>query len=199
MNSKLKLIQSAQAANVAQRQMEQQIVETITILAETAGITADSLTESVTHVLANIANTVTNGQPLEVMNAKSIADFLAGVDKISTTLPNAQDEVKKQNTIRALTAASLLNDGTPNMAVVTIVQYGAKNTELTDKYTKIVMDYMNSVQSGNPRGQELANIVRSLQQKIDQSMRISMQPARQSSAPVGPSAPGVTPSATAGA
>lgn len=129
------------------------------------------LAEAVTNVLANIATAADEGEPLKLMHLNSIASFLAGVDTLSTALPNMKDEKKKQTALRVLAAVGIDADGYVTYATTPVAQLGARNADLLAKYTKLVQDYAQSQSRGSPDGKALATTTRGLQQQIDRSMR----------------------------
>lgn len=130
--------------------------------AESIDSTVSEICESVTHVLAGLEKTARS------MSPKSIASFLAGVERISTVLPSAQvPDEKKQSTIRLLQAAAMTFDDLtkqtlPNQAIVKIAQFGAADAQLLQKY-------LNIVQQGP---QSITNVANSLRYEIDRVMRV---------------------------
>lgn len=144
------------------------------------------LPEAATHVLANIAHTASSGKPLKVMHLNSISAFMSGIETIAKMMPQSQDETKKANTIRVLSAAAVGSDGFVTGAVAPIAQLGARNEQQHNKYSTLVNDYMKTVESGKPDGRSLAQAARLLQQQIDQAVRVSTPK------PVGKMATGVS-------
>lgn len=203
MSVKFDMIKKAHALNKHQTKMNEAIRKNLTVLAEQHSTTASTLTESVTNVLANLATTTSAGEPFKVMHLDSIASFLAGVETIANALPSSQDELKKQNTLRALAAAAIGPDGNVTYAVTPIAQLGARNQELRSKYVKLVQDYTMSADRGQPDGRSLTMAIRQLQLNIDQAMRQASSSVRQGPqaaasdtrppAKAGPSQPGSTP------
>jgi hypothetical protein len=117
------------------------------------------------------------------MNPRSVASFLAGVEKISQTLPSANIGAdKKQNTIRLLTAAAMKFDdltkqALPNPQVVKIAQYGAGDTQLMQKYLDIVKQGPQAISTS-------ANQLRSaIDRIITTSTSQNQQPQGQQSQP----------------
>lgn len=165
--SLLKAVASATTERIATNAI---IVESFSVLAAENNTTSEALVEGVTHVLANIANAASSGEDLKVMNADSISAFFAGVERIATMLPQAQDGDKKANTIRVLTAAGIGKDGHVTSAVAPIAQLGARDETLRQKYAEIVKQYLASVHRQQPDGRMLVAAARKLQQMIDQAM-----------------------------
>ncbi len=138
----------------------------ITSFAKSIESTVDSLHESVTHVLAGLGQTSAN------MDPRTVASFLAGIEKIAKVLPTATaNPNQQQNTIRLLTAAAMKFDdltkkSLPNSAVVKIAQYGAGDAELMKKYLGIV-------QQGSEQITTAANQLRTV---IDRVITTSNQP-----------------------
>lgn len=142
-------------------------VNNIELFAESIDSTFTEVCESVTHVLAGLEQTTNN------MNPKSVASFLAGVERIITVLPSATPE-KQQSTVRLLQAAAMKFDdltkkALPNQAVVKIAQYGASDAQAVQKYLGIVQQ--------GPR--EIANAANKLRYAIDRAMTTSQAPQAQ--------------------
>ena len=193
--TRLDLIKNANSKRSERLLQDSTIRSTLRVIAEEQDSTAQQLSESVTHILANIAQTTTDGAPIKLMHLNSVAAFMAGVEAIAKALPNAQDPGKVQNTLRYLQAAKVGADGFVTTAVAPIAQLGARKQELMAKYDKMVKDYALSVSRGQANGQELAAAAKQLQQSIDQAMRVATSTAApQASAPAaGPSASGTAP------
>ncbi len=194
--TRLDLIKSANSNRSAQLLQTNTIRSTLRIIAEEQDLTAQQLSENVTHILANIAQTTADGAPIKLMHLNSVAAFMAGVEAIAKALPNAQDPGKVQNTLRYLQAAKVGSDGFVTTAVAPIAQLGVRKQELMAKYDKMVKDYALSVSRGQANGQELSAAAKQLQQSIDQAMRVATSTAapQASTASAGPSTPGTAPS-----
>lgn len=203
MSVKFNMIKKAHVYNKQQLQINKAIHKNLTMIAEQYSTNVTTLTESVTNVLANLATTTSAGEPFKVMHLDSIASFLAGVEAIANALPSSQDEIKKQNTLRALAASAIGPDGHVTYAVTPIAQLGARNQELRNKYVKLVQDYTIGAERGQADGRALTMAIRQLQINIDQAMRqtsSNMQQGPQAAqsdtqppAKAGPSQPGSTP------
>lgn len=194
--TRLDLIKNANSKRSERLLQDSTIRSTLRVIAEEQDSTAQQLYESVTHILANIAQTSASGAPIKLMHLNSVAAFMAGVEAIAKAMPNAQDPGKVQNTLRYLQAAKVGADGFVTTATAPIAQLGARKQELMAKYDKMVKDYALSVSRGQASGQELAAAAKQLQQSIDQAMRVATSTsAPQASAPAaGPSASGTAPS-----
>lgn len=174
MATTLKLIKETLTSTNNQLNISKRIVENFNYFTFTSPVNEQSpitLAESVTHVLAGLAQNSKN------MNPRSVASFLAGVEQLSRALAQSQDEKKTQNTIRVLADAALKHDeltkqSLPNNSVVVIAQYGAKFPELMQKYERIVND-----------PQQLDQAARQLSGPIERAMNISTQPQQQQPQP----------------
>lgn len=195
-DTRLKLIKSANTLRNKQQRIDETIRHNLSVLAKDQDTTGAVLAENVTHILANIASTASEGQPLKLMHLNSIAAFMAGVESIANALPNAQDPQRVQNTLRVLQAASVGKDGFVTTAVAPIAQLGARKADVMSKYDQMVKDYMLGVSRGQPNGSALTQAARQLQTSIDQAMRTaaSTNAPQASAAPAGPSSPGTAPS-----
>lgn len=167
MNTKYGLIKQAQAAIDSQSTL----VENITSLAQESNTTSQKVCESITQVLAGLA------QNPKMMNPKSIAALMAGVEKLSTGLASSQDDTKKQFTLKTLANAAMRRDqmqqgALPNDAVVKIAQFGAKSQDLVQKYEQLVQ---------NPA--ELSRSLKQLQMTIDRAMQQGQQSTKVSDNP----------------
>ncbi len=136
MATEFNLIKAAQQYATETSNENTMIRENIQYLAKKGDMTAVGLAESITHVLAGLA------QDPNMMNPSSIAALLAGVEKLAGGLASSEDSTRKQNTIRTLAAAAMKGDqltqqSLPNHSVVVIAQFGAKFPELVQKYAKI--------------------------------------------------------------
>lgn len=191
--TRLSLIKTAAASQTERARTDSSIRSSLRVIAEQADMTSQQLTEAVTHILANIAQTSAEGAPLKLMHLNSIAAFMAGVEAIAKALPNAQDPSKVQNTLRYLQASKVGPDGFVTTATAPIAQLGARKQDLMAKYDKMVKDYALSVSRGQANGQELSSAAKQLQQSIDQAMRVATSTVapQQSPADAGPSTPGV--------
>lgn len=174
MATKFNLIKEAQNQALKESTINTAIVKNIDYIAQESGLTRRQVTESITHVLAGLAQTAKN------MNPRTTAMILAGVDKISQVLPQAQNPEK---TIQTLAAAAMRFDdltrqALPNPAVVKIAQFGSK-------YSELVQNYLNVAE--NP--QQLDRVAKQLMSRIDKAM------SNKSTVAAGPSAAGVTPAA----
>ena len=192
--TRLDLIKTANTKRSEQLFQDSTIRNALRFIAEEQNTTAQQLSESVTHLLANIAQTAAAGEPIKLMHLNSVAAFMAGVEAIAKALPNAQDQGKVQTTLRHLHAAKVGPDGFVTTAVAPIAQLGVRKQELMAKYDKMVKDYMLGVSRGQVNGQELSAAAKQLQQSIDQAMRVGQSAAPQASlAPTRPTAPGTPP------
>lgn len=174
MKTKFNLIKEAQNQATKETIITTTIVKNIDHIASNSGLTRKQVTESITHVLAGLAQTAKN------MNPRTTAMILAGVDRLSQVLPQAQ---KPEKTIQTLAAAAMRFDDLtrqhlPNQAVVQIAQYGSKFSDLVQKYLSV---------TENP--QQLDSIAKQLMARIDKAM------TRQSTVAAGPAAAGATPTA----
>lgn len=169
--STLSLIKSADASRTQNLVTESTIHFNLTNLAEQQDMQVGELAESVTHILANIASTASDGAPIKLMHLKSVAAFMAGVEAIATALPKIKDQQKTQNIIQHLQAAKVGPDGFVTTATAPIAQIGANRPELLAKYDQLVKDYALSTSRGQTDGQQLAQASRQLQVAIDQAMR----------------------------
>lgn len=165
-----KLIKVAAKQLNEQTELNNHIVESLTEIAEENETTFEELSESVTHVLANIAATALGGKELTIMTADSVSAFMAGVEKIASLLPAAQDPAKVANTLKILQNAGIGPDGLVNTSVAPIAQVG-NSSPARQKYADLIKSYMMSVQSGKADGGPLAQAARKLQATIDQAMR----------------------------
>lgn len=159
MVTKFNLIKTAQTLAHNNATQAELIKENISYFATQENMDAVKLSESITHVLAGISQTAAT------MNPKSVAFLLAGVEKLASGLASAENNEKKQNTLRVLANAAVKHDqltrqSLPNHSVVIIAQYGAKFPELADKYMQIIQD-----------PQQLQRVASQLKQSIDQAMR----------------------------
>lgn len=138
------------------------ILSNIQALAAEAGVPEIELKESISHVLAGLGETAKN------MHPRSVAALLAGVEKLSSTLPTDKN---KTNTIRSLASAAMKFDDVtkeslPNQAVVTIAQYGSNFPELVQKYSQVAA-------SGD--SQQIDKAARVLIAPIERAIRLSSQ------------------------
>lgn len=147
------------------------IVENINYLAKQEQTTSKVIYESITHVLAGLA------QNPNMMNPNSVAALMAGVEKLAGGLVSSQDDQRKQGTLKTLAGAAIKNDQMtrqqlPNQAVVKIAQFGAKFPDLVQKYSGVMQ---------NPN--QAAQLLKQLQMKIDRAMQQSQQSTRVSDNP----------------
>lgn len=192
--TRLELIKSANSQHNDQLLQTSTIRNALRFIAEEQNTTAQQLSESVTHLLANIAQTTAAGEPIKLMHLSSVAAFMAGVEAIAKALPNAQDPNKVRSTLRHLHAAKVGSDGFVTTAVAPIAQLGVRKQELMAKYDKMVKDYALSVSRGQANGQVLSAAAKQLQLSIDRAMTGAESPASQPTlAPTRPSAPGTPP------
>lgn len=187
----LTLIKRAVSANKAELTEIQSINSSLQIVAETQKTTYAIVAESVTHILANITNTIEQGKPLQLLHINSLAAFLAGVEAIANALPTSQSEQRVQNTLRVLAVAGLNQYGDINGATIPIVNLGARKEELKAKYLALLQAYLNSQNQGRPNGVQLNTSIRQLRMSVERAMRSSMQP--KSGANASPSSPGSAP------
>lgn len=190
----LNLIKTALATGTKAKNEKSAIWRTLTELAEKQNISVQQLSEDVTHILANIASTASEGAPLKLMHLDSVAAFMAGVEAIANALPNSQDVGKVQNTLRYLRAAKIGADGFITTASAPIAQVGVRNSELMSKYNKLVKDYAVGASGGHPSGDQLAAAAKQLQYRIDQAMRAAVSGIQASPAATSPSSVGTMPS-----
>lgn len=173
------LIKTANTQLVELRNEVASICEAFSAIAKERNVSVQHLAESVTHILANIAQTAQAGKPIRLMHLNSVAAFMAGVDAIAQGLPNAKDQDKKRNTIRALAVAAIGPDGEINDATFPIIDLGARKEDLKTKYAALLQNYVR-----NPKnGQELSLAARQLQLAVDRAMRSDAKP--RSFAPAG--------------
>lgn len=164
MVTKFNLIKTAQVLAYNNATQVELIKENISYFAAQEKVNAVKLSESITHVLAGLSQTAAN------MNPKSVAFFLAGVEKLASGLASAPDNEQKQNSLRVLANAAvkhdeLTNQSLPNHSVVVIAQYGAKFPDIANKYMQLTQD---------PR--QIQQVANKLKQDIDQAMRPSGKP-----------------------
>lgn len=171
--TKFNMIKLATQTVVETRLVTENIRSNLAILAESQKQTAQVLAENVTHVLANIANAATQGEPIKLLHLDSLASFLSGVQLLAANLTTDPDAEKRSKTLRALAAAGIDPDGHVTYAVTPIAQYGARNEATLAKYKKMVQDYAQSQSRGQPDGQQLAATAKQLQTSIDRAMRIA--------------------------
>jgi hypothetical protein len=170
------LLQAANANLKSQENTSSNIAKQFTIIAESINQSPNLVFENVTHLLANIANTVLNGKPIKLLHLNSVAAFLAGVEAIAKALPVTSDEMKKQNTLRVLATAGLDDSGQINDSTFPIVNIGAKKQDLQSKYADMIKKYASSLTLGQPDGQQLGQAVKQLQFFIDKAMRVATVP-----------------------
>lgn len=165
MDTKFKILHKLNETVEADIQRSQLILETLSSL----GV----LVESVTQVLANIATKVSNNENITLASIDSLSSFLAGVEAITTQLPNSTDETKKQNVVRLLSLVGVNSDGTLTTTATPIAEYGARYPDIRSKYTKLFQQYENSLQNNQPNNGQLVSIIRSLQLSIDKAVTIA--------------------------
>jgi hypothetical protein len=187
MATPLKLIKTAQKLAEEIHDTNTAIEANIAYVAEQTKLNVKIVTESVLSLLANVAVKAEQGQPIDLMHQNSVAAFLAGVEAIARALPGADDEQKKQNTLRALAVAGLGEDGQINDATFPIINLGARKADLHQQWAQKLKQYV-----ATGEGAQLAQTVRQLQMNVDRAMRSSMAP--RSMAPTGPSMQGHPPS-----
>lgn len=192
MVTKFKMIKEAEELHRAELRENATIIANVIAIADQHNFTPTQLHENATHILANIAMNVEDGQPIKVMHVNSVAAFMAGIEAIANALPDATDERKKQNTLRVLAASGLDEFGQINDSTFPIVNLGARKEKLKAKYQAMIQQYMVTQARGTPRGMELAQEARRLQLSIDRAMRSAAQ--SRSVAPAGPSVAGSSPS-----
>lgn len=172
MAKKLSMLQTANTNAVEVTTTNKLIKESLTALAAKQGVEPQQLYESVTHVLANIASTASDGKPIQLLHTNSVAAFFAGVERLANVLPN-MDEPNKSKGLRLLTTASVGPDGHVTYQVAKIAELGARDDRLYKSYLQMVTDYVTSVSRGQPNGEPLAQAARQLQMNIDRAMRAS--------------------------
>lgn len=128
-----------------------------------------TITESVTQVLAHIADTVERHGQFQIMHVDSVSAFLAGVEALAIALPNATNPSKVANTLRVLSVVSV-KDGLVTTNAVPIAQLGASKEHIHDKYRALVKQYVASVSAGEPHVRDLTAAVKKLQVMIDRAM-----------------------------
>lgn len=188
MATKFDMIKAADTIRAQMIEESTNIVAHLAAIAQVKGKTLDFVAESAMSLLANIAVTADSGKPIKLMHTNSVAAFLAGVETIAQALPKTDDEIKKQNTLRALAVSGIGDDGSVNDATFPIVNLGARKEAVHQKWAQMVGDYVKTQASGQPQGEALSRAVRQLQQKVDMAMRTSAQP--RSTAPIGQSSAG---------
>lgn len=166
----LNLIKAAEKQYLEVESVNETVRSSLATLSEQSGISVAALTEAITHVLANIAATVSQGKEVQMMNSKSLAAFLAGVDLVASMLPKVND-AQRTNTLRTLTAVNVGPDGLITTDGATIAQLGTKDPSRIQKYTNMVNQYVVSQRSGKPDGDALVKTVRQLQMVVDRAMR----------------------------
>lgn len=94
----LKLIKEAQQNDALLQTHVDNLTENLTQIAATLDQDLNIVTESISHVLANITMSVSHGQPIDPNlaygRADTLAAFLAGVEYLAS-LPQASDGVKR--------------------------------------------------------------------------------------------------------
>lgn len=153
MTTKYSLIKQAHAAQITRHTL----TENIAYLATTHNITDAVVCESISHVLAGLA------QNPRMMHPNSIAALMAGLEKLSGGLMSSADDAKKQHTMQTLIQANL-KQSLPNNAVVTIAEFGARFPDLVQKYAAIV-------KSPN----ELPSALNKLRSTIERAMQVSKE------------------------
>jgi len=171
----MKLIKEAQQIDISITTQNTTIQNNLTYLANKDKITPNQLFESVTHVLAGLEQTAAN------MNPKSVASFLAGVEKLSDTLLSIEDTGKKQKTLKVLASASMKYDdltrkSLPNQSIVSIAQYGARFPEIVQKYLKFATSQDSAQQIGTAARQLQGPIQRAMQQVTQAKSTMSNEP-----------------------
>lgn len=164
MGTKLNLIEQAQEADTKQKAINHVIVESLEQLMFHSGEV--ELVEHATHVLANIATNAEAGKSPTILSQRSTADFLAGIDRLAQALPIEQDELRREKTLRVLAATKIDKDGKPNLAIVPIIELGAKYPALERKY----LSMLAAAESSKDYTQ-LIQAVRYLQMAIDKATR----------------------------
>lgn len=158
----MSLIQKTHNAVVELDTASAAIVVNASALVEDAPV----LLEHVTHVLSNLAATVMMGAPFEIASPRSIAAILAGVDVVSQSLPEIQDSVQQNTLLRNLVKMEVGRDGELSTHVVPIAELGAANPAVFKKYEDMVNAYQNAP-TANPA---FAQMIRSLQAKVDRAI-----------------------------
>lgn len=169
MTKQFNLLKAAAEATDAQHQQNEIIRQGFALISESEGIEPAFLCEKVTHVIMNLLADVEQGKDFKIMHSRSVASFLAGVERISNALPTL-DDLRKERTIKMMTAASIGTDGYVTHDVALISQLGLKHEQLYNKYLRLVTDYINSVEQGKPNNAQLSRAVRALRMKVDQAM-----------------------------
>lgn len=162
-----------QATQVAEEQVvaSDHAFTTLTALAESSNQSFIVLAENVNDVLAHLAQTVANGEEIKMMHYNSVAAFLAGVDKLSSALPDGNDASKRSTALRVLAAINMDPSGHVTQSAAPVVQLGAKDEQLMQKYQKLVADYTQSHSRGQADGRVLTNAIRQVQANVDNAMR----------------------------
>lgn len=141
------------------------------MICERADVTVQQVTEAITHVLANLINTIEQNKPITLLHINSVADLLAGVDALSTALPAATDKTRVANTVRILSNVAVGKDGELNQSAVPIINYGAKATKLRQEYRQMLNAYAKDVESAQSTNHsDLLKQIRLLRQNIDRAM-----------------------------
>ena len=154
-------------------------------LAEAANCEANALEESVTNLLANLAQNIEDGKPITVMMQNTCGAFLAGVDLLAQAMPQSMDMNKAVNAVRVLNAIEVEADGMANKAIMPVVKLGAQDKNKTHEYAKLVVGYNQRARGSENQelGPAVSHVllrhVRRLQQKIDQAMRRTVAASNQ--------------------
>lgn len=177
-------VKAQKAEEAKQKEHDALVVEAFNSLAEEQKTTGEKLFEAVTHVLANIIATASQGAPIKAMNASSLAGFMAGVETLAMALPKSNEQ-QKANALKVLQAASIGPDGLVTTSVASIAQLGAKKPDLSTKYAGVVNKYLAAANSKTPdAGKELVTVARQLQAAIDRAMRGGTTPSQELNARV---------------
>lgn len=155
----------------AKRVVTKNILETLEEVAVTSGTKSEFLVEAITHVLRNISNAVKNRNPINVMNADSLANFLAGVEVLASGLPEAKNEKKKALAVRLLKNIQIGSDGLVTTQAAPIASLGSNYSSIVAKYRDLIQEYLKGIKTGETKNTNLENAVNKLSYAIDQAMR----------------------------
>lgn len=139
-----------------------QLTEHLESVAKSMNIAPKVLTEAATHVLANLADKVSQGAKPTAMSSASMAAFLAGVEYLVTALPRVRNPEQVQKAQSLLANVRIGTDGYVSTDAAPIAQLGAKQPDLVAKYKGLVDAYLQSVDSGTPQTNQLLNGIKKL-------------------------------------
>lgn len=181
----MKLIASVVEQQVFERLQESRLDETATYLS----CTQEALCETATRILANVANKIEQQTVPTIMNFRSLAGFLAGLEYILGLDP-AEPNVQRQrlnNTRRQLIAVADVDGNHVNIPAATIAELGAEeNPDGRERYNQLVDAYERAITSGQQVPDALLRAIKHLQLNTGNMvarMQRAQQPAPATAAP----------------